>query len=140
MSLFGSVILILITILFYAYWRFKKAHEFFDKNGIPYLKPKIFVGNLGDVLFKQKPMAVQHLDLYRNLEPYKFAGFFNFHTPFVMIRDPELIKHVMIKDFVHFYDRGINVNTEVDRLGNHLLAMKGTCTNIMFTSIGFFFF
>ena len=126
MSLLGSVIILFITFVFYIYWHFKKAHKFFDENGIPYLKPKILVGSLSDVLFKQKPMAVLHLELYRKLEPYKFAGYFSFHTPFIMVRDPELIKHIMIKDFVHFYDRGNKLNTDVDRLGNHLLAMKGT--------------
>ncbi|XP_065206746.1 uncharacterized protein LOC135836078 [Planococcus citri] len=125
MSFLGSVILLLITFLFYIYWRFKKSHQFFDKNGIPYLKPTIIFGNIGDTFLKKKPMPVLHLELYRKLEPHKFGGFFNFHTPFVMIRDPELIKHILIKDFAHFHDRGININTEVDRLGNHLLAMAG---------------
>lgn len=125
MSFLSSVILLTITLLCYVYWRFKKSREFFDKNAIPYLEPTILVGNMGDSLVKGKSTSIIYRELYKKLEPHKYAGFFNFHTPFVMIRDPELIRHVLIKDFNHFCDRDNNSSTEMDRLGKHLFALKG---------------
>uniref|UniRef100_A0AAT9UVC6 Cytochrome P450 6PZ27 n=1 Tax=Maconellicoccus hirsutus TaxID=177089 RepID=A0AAT9UVC6_MACHI len=125
MDFFVNLIILLITLFVFLYWRFKKAHEFFDKNGITYLKPTFLIGNIGQAFYTKKTIPVLHLELYRKLAPNKFAGYFNFHTPILMVRDPELIKYVFIKDFDHFYDRGINVNTDVEPLGNHLLAMKG---------------
>lgn len=133
MYFINSVILIVVSVLLYVYWLFKKTYTFFDRNGIPYLKPTWLLGNMGDALMLKKPLAVVHLELYRKLEPYKFAGLFTFHKPSIMVRDPELIKHILIKDFSHFHDRGFPVNKEIEPLGNHLLSMRGIFLTLIST-------
>jgi cytochrome P450 family 9 len=52
---------------------------------------------------------------------------FQFRTPFFFLRDPDLIKHMAIKDFDHFTDhRGI-INPEVDPMfGASLFSLTGT--------------
>lgn len=129
LSLLNIVILVLISIFLYVHWLFKKSQSFFDKNGIPYIKPTWLVGNMGEVLMLKKPLAVLHRELYKTFEPHKLAGIFVFHRKSIMIRDPELIKHVLVKDFPHFHDRGISVNPDIEPLNYHLFSMKGTFNN-----------
>lgn len=125
MHFYTSVILFIISAILYVHWLFKKVHKFFDKNGIPYVKPTWLVGNMGEVITLRKATAVVYLELYKKMEPHKFAGVFNLHTPTIMIRDPEMIKQILIKDFSHFRDRANPVSSDVEPLGNHLLSMTG---------------
>uniref|UniRef100_A0AAT9UTL7 Cytochrome P450 6PZ32 n=1 Tax=Maconellicoccus hirsutus TaxID=177089 RepID=A0AAT9UTL7_MACHI len=125
MDFLGNVVLALITLFLFSYWRFKKAREFFDKNGVAYLKPTFLVGNIAPVLLMNKPMAVYHKEMYEKLHPHKHAGYFLFNRSFLMIRDPDLIRHIMVKDFKYFHDRSIPINPKIDRIGHNLLTMKG---------------
>lgn len=47
-------------------------------------------------------------------EPFFGLNFFN--EPVLLIRDPELIKEVLIKEFSTFHDRGFLFNTEREPL------------------------
>ncbi|XP_065214552.1 probable cytochrome P450 6a13 [Planococcus citri] len=125
LNFFNLVILAVISALLYVHRVFKKSQQFFDKNAIPYKKPTWLVGNMGEVLMLKKPLAVLYRDLYQSFEPHRLAGVVVFHKSVIMVRDPELIKHVLVKDFSHFVDRGIKVNADVEPLNNHLLSMKG---------------
>uniref|UniRef100_A0AAT9UTT9 Cytochrome P450 6PZ26 n=1 Tax=Maconellicoccus hirsutus TaxID=177089 RepID=A0AAT9UTT9_MACHI len=120
-----SSMLLLTCVILYLYRIWKNAYLFFEKLGIPYLKPNFLFGNMTDAILLRKSLVDVNLDLYRKLEPYKFAGIFNSMKATVMIRDPELLKHVLVKDFAYFSDRGINVDEKVDPLGYHLFTMKG---------------
>jgi hypothetical protein len=42
--------------------------------------------------------------VYNQLDGHKLAGIFEFLHPEYVVRDPELIKHITVKDFDHFVD------------------------------------
>ncbi|XP_047989474.1 cytochrome P450 6B6-like isoform X2 [Leguminivora glycinivorella] len=54
---------------------------------------------------------VSEVELYENLyaanSNEKIVGFYVFTSPVLMVRDPEIIKYVLIRDFDTFYSRGI---------------------------------
>lgn len=59
-------------------------------------------------------------------EIYRIIGLFDFRVPFFMIRDPEVIKQLAVKDFDHFEDHRSFVDENTDRLfGNSLFMLKG---------------
>lgn len=56
----------------------------------------------------------------------RYVGYHQFSTPILMIRDPELIKQIAIKDFDVFAEHNAFVPEEVDPLwANGLFASKG---------------
>lgn len=58
--------------------------------------------------------------------PYRLSGFFNFMTPIYLIRDPELLKQISIKEFDSFEDHQFIIDRDVDSLlGQTLFLMKG---------------
>lgn len=124
-SILISLTLVIITFILYLYTFFKKAYRYFDEKGIPNLRPRTFLGNLSDVFLLRRPLAVAHLELYRKLAPHGFAGFYTLHKPSIMVRDPDLIRQVLTKDFIYFTDRGFDMDTKIDPLGSHLFVMKG---------------
>lgn len=90
---------------------------------MPHLPASIPTGNLqgigrtlafGEVLQK----------LHFSFPGRPFAGIYNFCRPVLLIRDPELIKAVLIKDFMTFHDRGIYVNEENDPLAGKFICQS----------------
>lgn len=45
-----------VAILFLLYKWLSKKDDYFEKKGIPYSKPKLFVGSRGDLLFRNSSL------------------------------------------------------------------------------------
>jgi cytochrome P450 family 9 len=57
---------------------------------------------------------------------HRIVGFFHFRTPFFMLRDPELIKQIGIKDFDNYTDhQSFQGNSLNDLFGNSLVGLTG---------------
>jgi hypothetical protein len=66
------------------------------------------------------------LYMYNELKGYKYGGVFQFMYPVVLLRDPELIKMVTVKDFEHFLDHQSPVSEEAEPMfGKALFNLKG---------------
>ena len=60
------------------------------------------------------------------LDGYKYGGVFKFGQPMLLIRDPEIIKSVLVKDFNSFHDNDIESDPEVDKLfGQNPFVLNG---------------
>ncbi|XP_069687375.1 cytochrome P450 9e2-like [Periplaneta americana] len=101
-------------ILFYLYLTW--THDYWRKKGVPYLEPKLIFGNLKDTIIGRTTIGECVRESYLQLEGYKLGGLFKMRQPVLLLRDPELIKTVMIKDFSNFQDNDIHVNVETDPL------------------------
>ncbi|XP_065215041.1 cytochrome P450 6k1-like [Planococcus citri] len=124
-GILSTLFLIIVTGLLYIYWFFKQSHKFFDQYGIPYSKPHWFFGHLKDVVLWKKTIWSIYKDLYDKHPSDRFVGVYTLHRPGVMVRDPELIKSIMVKDFSHFHDRGFPVNKEAEPFAESLINMTG---------------
>ena len=64
--------------------------------------------------------------LYNKLKGHKYGGVYQFMNPVVLLRDPELIKMVTVKDFEHFLDRHSLISEEAEPMfGKALFNLKG---------------
>lgn len=60
---------------------------------------------------------------------FRYGGIFLFRQPILVIRDPELIKKITVKDFDHFVNRNGFIDPENDPLaGKALVNLKGKRT------------
>nr|AVL92861.1 CYP450 [Locusta migratoria] len=101
--------------------------SYWIRRGVPYLPGAPFpFGHAWRAMLFQRYIGDVISDLYWKVpasEP--LGGIFMFLKPGVVARDPELIKHMLVKDFQHFHDRGLYVNEDVDPLTGHLVFMAG---------------
>ncbi|EDW81111.1 uncharacterized protein Dwil_GK11195 [Drosophila willistoni] len=95
-------IALFIVALALAYrWSVSK-YGFFKERGLPFAKPVPYFGNMAKMFFRKQSMFDVIVDLYHKGGNNKVYGIFEQRQPLLMLRDPELIKNVTIKDFDHF--------------------------------------
>ncbi|KAJ3645296.1 hypothetical protein Zmor_022962 [Zophobas morio] len=86
------------------YWLFIYPHKYWLKRGV---KPRTSGFLLGDTLgtFLQKQAFADMVkEVYETCPNPRYAGSYQFFLPSLLIKDPELIKQITVKDFEHFVD------------------------------------
>ncbi|XP_055681826.1 probable cytochrome P450 6g2 [Lutzomyia longipalpis] len=110
------------------WWWQRSARLYWEKNGVSYIPGPPFIGALKDCLTFRKSIGELLLDIY-NHEKFKddpVTGVYFFHEPILVIRHPELIKNILVKDFPNFMDRGVNGDTYHDLIAtDNLFVVKG---------------
>ena len=101
-------------------------HDHFSKQNVPSLKPIPFLGNMAPLLFQTLSIPDFISDMYNRLKGHKYGGTYHLMNPVLLIRDPELIKMVTVKDFEHFLDRNVPISEDCEPLfGKLLFNLKG---------------
>lgn len=115
-------LLILLLSIFY-YYMTKTFTHWSDKS-IAHVHPIAILGNYLPVFsFQQSPG--QLFQSIHNATKEKLIGFWIFRRPFLLIRDPDLIKTILIRDFPNFNERCHADCTQSDPIGcNNLFNMR----------------
>jgi cytochrome P450 family 9 len=102
------------------------THNHFSRQNVPSIKPLPFLGNMAPVVFQALSFPDFVVYLYNRLKGHKYGGGYQVMLPVLMLRDPELIKIVTVKDFEHFLDRQAPMSEEAEPLfGKALFSLKG---------------
>lgn len=116
-----TIFLILFSIIYYI---IAKDYNYWAKKGIPHIKPTFPVGNFWPALKMTRSCGQLFQDIY-NSTTERFIGFYIFQRPFLLIRDPDLIKSVLVRDFTHFADKCHANNPDFDECGiNNLFNIR----------------
>ncbi|XP_035447638.2 cytochrome P450 6B6 [Spodoptera frugiperda] len=118
----------LITFVCAIYLYFTRTFDFWKKRNVKAPNPIPFFGNYIDVFFRRKHMGVLYHDIYEQYPDEKVVGLYRMMSPTLLIRDLDIVKQVLQKDFESFPDRGVYYSK--DKLGNNLFhadvdVMKG---------------
>ncbi|KAH8409757.1 hypothetical protein KR222_004897, partial [Zaprionus bogoriensis] len=116
-----EVLALFVVLLLLAYRWSVANYNFFKVRGIPYNKPYPLVGSNAKLLFGKQSNFNLAIDLYNETQS-KVYGIFEQRSPVLMIRDPELIKQITVKDFDHFVNHQsfFGPNGEAPRDVDHL--------------------
>ncbi|KPJ14819.1 Cytochrome P450 6B4 [Papilio machaon] len=83
----------------FSYW--KQRHV----NGP---RPVALFGNLQAVALRRQNIAVVFRDIYKQFPNEKIVGMYRMTTPCLLVRDLDIAKAILIKDFDCFSDRGVS--------------------------------
>ncbi|XP_026474278.1 cytochrome P450 9e2-like [Ctenocephalides felis] len=101
-------------------------YKYFEKLGIPYVKPVPWLGNMTSFVFRQTSLMDFIANLHKAFPDRKFIGVYEFRNPIVLVNDPELIKQITVKDFDHFIDHRFTIDPNVEPMfGRNLVSIKG---------------
>ncbi|CAH2229257.1 jg23724 [Pararge aegeria aegeria] len=130
------IVFLLTAILAYFLYLYKWVHHYFDKRGIKYLPGVPIFGNILNSTFLRNHLFDDLDRVYQAFPGERYVGYIEGTMPILIIRDPELIKSITIKDFDHFVDHKEFFSEEVEPLfGGSLIMMKGERWHDMRTTL-----
>jgi hypothetical protein len=122
-------VLLLVIIGVVLYFIGTSNYNHFSKQNVPYIKPVPFIGSMGPALLRKQYFPQLTMTIYNELKDHPFGGFFVFKQPVVMLRDPELIKVIAVKDFEYFTDHRSMLSEDGEPvLSRGLFSLKGKGT------------
>lgn len=128
-------IILLTTIMIVAYLYMTRKFNYWKKRGVLEVSPTPFVGNFTECVLLQKNPGYFMKDLYDRGKEMPYVGFYVFDKPCLLVRDRELIKNVLVKDFNYFHDRYSSPDSK-DRLGYaNLFFIKNPAWKILRTKL-----
>ncbi|KAF0734507.1 putative cytochrome P450 6a13 [Aphis craccivora] len=113
------------------YYFSTSTYDKWQKEKVPHMKPIPLFGNLAKALLGLESQYEGFDRIYRQFPDEKICGFYQMKTPYLMIRDPELIKTILIKDFAHFTDHGFYLDSSINLISNGLFFTNGQRWKIM---------
>lgn len=96
------------------YYHLRKQYSYWKDRNIPCDKPSLFLGSLN--LSAKKGVCHSIKDLYDKSKTERFYGIWFFNKPTLMINDLDIVKDVLVKEFMSFHDHGVYYNEKVDPL------------------------
>lgn len=121
-----DVLTILVGVFGLVFWFVKRTYTYWERRGFKVVPGKSYLfGHFRKTVLQKEFVGDEVKNLYNSTnEP--FVGIYSVLKPILMIRDPELIRSVLVKDFAHFTDRGVHCDEDFDPLSGHLFALPGT--------------
>jgi cytochrome P450 family 6 len=114
--------IVLATIYIYI----KLSYAYWTKLGIPISNPIVPFGDFFEQIIKNSSFQNEITKLYKTFEGYRYVGLYGFGKRILLVRDIDLIRDILVKDFSHFHDRGVNVSERGNPLDQHLFSLTGT--------------
>ncbi|XP_026325916.1 cytochrome P450 6B5-like [Hyposmocoma kahamanoa] len=116
--------------IFYLFstWNF----NYWKKKNVAGPKPLPLFGNIVQSAFRQKYIGEEIKEIYAQFPNEKIVGFYRMTTPTLLVRDLDIVKAIMIKDFDIFIDRGVEFNK--DGLGVNMFHASGDSWKLLRSS------
>lgn len=110
------------VLLFYYYMN--TTFNYWKIRGVKGPRPLPLFGNVMDIMLRKKIMAEYLIELCKTYKNEPYIGIFIRSTPILVLKDPQLIKSVLIKDFSYFPQRHLSVTEKVEPLSQHLFHLE----------------
>ncbi|CAD7089888.1 unnamed protein product [Hermetia illucens] len=116
-----EITLLIIVVCLALKWG-TKTFDFFEKQGIKYVKPYPFIGTSTWLFMRENiiTIAKRYYDQFPNEKLY---GLFNLREPFYVIRDPNLLKHLTIKESEYFLNHMNFIDFDSDEISSNMLIL-----------------
>ncbi|XP_018315645.1 probable cytochrome P450 6a14 [Mycetomoellerius zeteki] len=114
----------IFAVIFVLYQFFTSTFYFWKSCGIRGPRPIPGFGNLKDVLLGRITLGSYLMKLCNDYKNEPLIGIFAMRTPILVVKDPDLIKDIFIKDFSTFADRGFTTHEKAEPLSQHLFNLE----------------
>lgn len=116
-----TILLIIVTSI---YLFFKYISTYWWRKGFPYMEPTILIGNMSNTVKGKTSFMCNIWEHYKTSDE-PFTGVYLLTSPSLLVRDPDLVRRILVTDFQSFHDRGIHCNTKTDFMSENLFCLPG---------------
>ena len=98
-----SILISILSVILVAYiWHIRQVYNYFKRLNIPGPAPTFFFGNFSDIA-QTKRLSIS---IKQWTEKYgRIFGYFEGHTPILVVSDPDVLQDIFIKSFSSFHTR-----------------------------------
>nr|XP_022908458.1 cytochrome P450 9e2-like [Onthophagus taurus]XP_022908459.1 cytochrome P450 9e2-like [Onthophagus taurus] len=115
-----------IALLLLVYIKLRKTHNFWIERGVKQRKQIYLLGDNAGVILQRETFFDMMQNLYNAYPEERYMGMYQMTLPTLVIRDPDLIKQITVKEFDHFVDHRPFIPDGVDPIwSKNLFALKG---------------
>lgn len=123
MSTILIFVALFVSLIGTAYLYVKNAFTYWKRQGIPSIPPTFPFGNCKEIFLQTKSMSDLLQKFYESSkEPV--LGIYSAIFPMLLIRDPKIIRNILITDFSSFHNRSSTANEEVDPMAANMLLQN----------------
>ncbi|KYQ51016.1 Cytochrome P450 9e2 [Trachymyrmex zeteki] len=112
-----TLVLPILVFLVILYLFLTKNYKYWQKRGIPCPDGALpGIGHFWEVAIQKITLAEWCCKIYNAYRDRSMVGIYNFMTPTLMVREPELIKTVMQTSFTNFHENGLKIDPKLEPL------------------------
>lgn len=124
MSSFIIFSALFVALLATAYLYIQHLFSYWKRRGIPFMKPKFPFGNFIKTFSQKLAISEELKEIYSSTnEPV--IGIYVTVRPALLLRDPQIIRDILVKDFSSFHHRGWQSNPDVDPMADNIFLQYG---------------
>lgn len=127
----GFALVILTLILLLVYYVSTRKFDYWEKRKIPYPKPWPILGNYGGYILMTKYQGQIAQSICQKFPKAPYIGTFYGTEPALVVQDPEIIKHIMTKDYYYFSSREVSKYTHHEVFTQNLFFTYGDRWRVM---------
>ncbi|XP_017779587.1 PREDICTED: probable cytochrome P450 6a23 [Nicrophorus vespilloides] len=121
-----DLVALFALLVFLIRYYLKNTYNYWEKRKVPCPTPKYIFGTLYDSIVMKKSLAQIYYELYNQYPDSNYVGFYKFFKPGVVIRNPEIIRDIVIKEFSSFHDNDFYLSEHDDFIfGNNPFVLRG---------------
>lgn len=122
----ADVLTLFVAVFTFLYCYLRRTYSYWERKGFKtFPDVNLIFGHFKAAFAQKESIGLFFMRVYRSTtEP--FLGVYGILRPILFIKDPELVRTILIKDFAHFSDRGVHCNEDYDPLSAHLFTLTGS--------------
>lgn len=90
----------------------KHVYSYWAKRGVPSAEVNLLFGNLASAVVMKEQIGQIYNRIYKQFNDVPYVGVYKMRTPSLMLKDPDLIRDILIKDFDSFSANDIDISKE----------------------------
>ncbi|XP_013183823.2 cytochrome P450 6B6 [Amyelois transitella] len=123
------LLLALIALFYGLYFYFSRTFDYWKNMKVRGPEPMVLFGNFYESAMRRISAGLTVKKIYEQFPDEKVVGVYAMVTPILLIRDLDLVKQIMIKDFDLFSERGVEFSKE--GLGANLFHADGDTWRVL---------
>ncbi|XP_054729890.1 probable cytochrome P450 6v1 [Anastrepha obliqua] len=118
-----TVLLVFVTLLTGVFVWSRRTYVYWQRRRVKFVQPVHLLGNLKEVLWLQTSFPLLLRDYYFDpqFKDEPVVGIYLFHQPALLIRDLNLVRTILVEDFVSFSMRFSKCDKRLDKLAANSL-------------------
>ncbi|KAJ3645297.1 hypothetical protein Zmor_022963 [Zophobas morio] len=129
-------IVVAIAVIAWVYRLLTRPHKYWLEKGVKQGNPGFLFGDNWGTVFRKRSFAEMVLMVYNICPKARYTGLYQFLQPTLLLKDPDLIKQITVKDFDHFVDHRSFISEDIEPLwAKNLFALTGKKWHQMRTTL-----